>query len=199
MITWFLNLIQGDFASNPTAWIDLFITIAGVIAAPVTWLINSRKAKKDAETAQGNFSTQLDAIKGQRDEARRQAESQKQLADSLKTQIDLLERQVKALETQASLAERENAVPRWDIMQAKSRSIRYIVENLNAFDAYDVRVKLDNGKEYKLGDISAGSSVQFDFMEMSMWQLVQNDVDIEWSDEPNGERHTLHKALPARY
>ena len=39
MVTWFLNLIQGDFANNPTAWIDLFITVAGIAAEKIRWLL----------------------------------------------------------------------------------------------------------------------------------------------------------------
>lgn len=195
MVTWFVNLVQGDFNSNPTAWIDLFITIAGIFAAPVTWFINARKAKKDAETAQGNFDKQLEALKGQRDEARRQAESQNQLAESLKAQIELLERQVNALEAQATIAARMDSVPRWGVEQTKPRSVIWIVENLNSFDAYDVRVRLDNGKEYEMGDMPAGSSKQFDFMEMVVWDLIQDEVDIEWSDRPDGVRQSLHKAL----
>lgn len=110
MVTWFLNLLQGDFASNPTAWIDLLITIAGIVAAPITWFINSRKAKKDAETAQRNFDKQLDAIRGQRDEARRQAEAQAQLVDSLKAQVDSSAQMVNALRDQVTQLAEANRI-----------------------------------------------------------------------------------------
>lgn len=199
MVTWFLNLLQGDFASNPTAWIDLLITIAGIVAAPITWFINSRKAKKDAETAQGNFDKQLDAIRGQRDEARKQAEAQKKVADSLRSQVNLLERQVKALETQASLAEREKSVPRWDFMQARPRSVTYLVVNNNAFDAFDVRVEYNDGESYRLGDLPKGSSTSFDFMESGFWGGVHTDIIISWLPSRDSAERLRHRmAMPAR-
>lgn len=136
MVTWFLNLIQGDFANNPTAWIDLFITVAGIAAAPITWFINSRKAKTEAKTAKDNFDKQLDAIKGQRDEAHKQAESQKVLADSLKSQVDLLTKQLNALQAQAESLREQTDMQRveydkapWGDAEWTGRGGQFLIRN----------------------------------------------------------------------
>lgn len=199
MVSWLMNLVQGDFANNPTAWIDLLIDIVCIAASPIAWFIRSSLAKSEAETVQHKFEEQIDVLKGQRDEARKQAESQKAIADSLESQVKLLERQVEALETQADWTTRASSVPRWSIEQTKPRSIEYVVENLNSTDAFDVKIKLSNEKEYELGDMSAGSSKKIDFPELAVWGIVKDEVDIGWSDQPDGVRRNLHKALSPRY
>lgn len=35
MVAWLCDLVQGDFAQNPTAWLDLLLTVLGIAASPV--------------------------------------------------------------------------------------------------------------------------------------------------------------------
>jgi hypothetical protein len=48
MVTWFLHLMQGDFSRNPTAWLDLIISMFSLAAAPIVKIFDSKKAKIDA-------------------------------------------------------------------------------------------------------------------------------------------------------
>lgn len=55
MVTWLWNLIQGDFAQNPTAWMDLAITVLGIVLSPVAWFtskcLEGKAAKREAKDA----------------------------------------------------------------------------------------------------------------------------------------------------
>jgi hypothetical protein len=188
MVTWFLHLMQGDFSRNPTAWLDLIISMFSLAAAPIVKIFDSKKAKIDARNAQHNFDTQLNVLKRQLEEAHK-------LNDSLHAQIEIAERNAKASEIQASVAARADSIPRWDIRRINDRKIQYVIENQNSFTAFDVQIRLDNGTEYNFEDMAAGSSSKFDFIEMGIWDLQQDSIMIEWSDKPNGKRHTLKKAL----
>ena len=69
MVTWLWNLIQGDFAQNPTAWMDLAITVLGIVLSPVAWFtskcLEGKAAKREAKDAQEKFDAQLEVLKGQ--------------------------------------------------------------------------------------------------------------------------------------
>ena len=174
MVTWLWNLIQGDFAQNPTAWMDLAITVLGIVLSPVAWFtskcLEGKAAKREAKDAQEKFDAQLEVLKGQ-----------------LKAANDSAD---------ARLAEETASVPKWDIYQVQN--LKYAVANENAFDAHDVRVVLSSGKEYELGNISKGSSIGFMFMEKAiMCEDGYADIRITWSlPGESGERHSVTKPSP---
>lgn len=85
MVTWLWNLAQGDFAQNPTAWIDLAITVLGIVLSPVAWFVSkwleSESSKQEAAKAQKKFDTQLEVLKGQ-------LEAAKDSANALREQVE---------------------------------------------------------------------------------------------------------------
>ena len=203
MLTWLWNLAQGDFAQNPTAWIDLAITVLGIVLSPVAWFVSkwleSESSKQEAAKAQKKFDTQLEVLKGQLEAAkdsanalREQVEAQKSTAEALRAQVSLLERQ-------AELSEAVAAVPVWGFEQSRPRSIVYEVTNRNAFDAFDVRVEYNDDGSYELGNMTKGSSTSFNFIESGIWGGVQTDITISWLPSPDAaKREHLRMAMPAR-
>ena len=175
MVTWLWNLIQGDFAQNPTAWMDLAITVLGIVLSPVAWFTSKCLEGKAANDS-------ADALRAQ--------------VKTVEDSADALRGQLAAQRTQARLAEETASVPKWDIYQVQN--LKYAVANENAFDAHDVRVVLSSGKEYELGNISKGSSIGFMFMEKAiMCEDGYADIRITWSlPGESGERHSVTKPSP---
>lgn len=88
MVTWLWNLIQGDFAQNPTAWMDLAITVLGIVLSPVAWFtskcLEGKAAKREAKDAQEKFDAQLEVLKGQ-------LKAANDSADALRAQVKTVE------------------------------------------------------------------------------------------------------------
>lgn len=200
MVTWLWNLIQGDFAQNPTAWMDLAITVLGIVLSPVAWFtskcLEGKAAKREAKDAQEKFDAQLEVLKGQLKAANDSADALRAQVKTAEDSADALRGQLAAQRTQARLAEETASVPKWDIYQVQN--LKYAVANENAFDAHDVRVVLSSGKEYELGNISKGSSIGFMFMEKAiMCEDGYADIRITWSlPGESGERHSVTKPSP---
>ena len=147
MVTWLWNLIQGDFAQNPTAWMDLAITVLGIVLSPVAWFtskcLEGKAAKREAKDAQEKFDAQLEVLKGQLKAANDSADALRAQVKTAEDSADALRGQLAAQRTQARLAEETASVPKWDIYQVQN--LKYAVANENAFDAHDVRVVLSSG------------------------------------------------------
>ena len=94
MVTWLWNLIQGDFAQNPTAWMDLAITVLGIVLSPVAWFtskcLEGKAAKREAKDAQEKFDAQLEVLKGQ-------LKAANDSADALRAQVKTVEDSADAL------------------------------------------------------------------------------------------------------
>lgn len=94
MVTWLWNLIQGDFAQNPTAWMDLAITVLGIMLSPVAWFtskyLEGKAAKREAKDAQEKFDAHLAVLKSQRDTADNMAKALRAQVEQLKNLVEVL-------------------------------------------------------------------------------------------------------------
>lgn len=94
MVTWLWNLIQGDFAQNPTAWMDLAITVLGIVLSPVAWFtskyLEGKAAKREAKDAQEKFDAHLAVLKSQRDTADNMAKALRAQVEQLKNLVEVL-------------------------------------------------------------------------------------------------------------
>lgn len=109
----------GDFAQNPTAWMDLAITVLGIVLSPVAWFtskcLEGKAAKREAKDAQEKFDAQLEVLKGQ-------LKAANDSADALRAQVKTVEDSADALRGQLPRSVRR---PGWPRRPPVSRSGTY--------------------------------------------------------------------------
>lgn len=186
MVTWFLNLVQGNFASNPTAWIDLFITVAGIVAAPIVRLVDLRKAKKDATVAQRNFDERQATLKGQ-------LEASQETVNALREQV----KQLKEANRIAEAANPYGVVP-WGDAAWTGKGALFKVRNESARNVIVESVRADQPELKGMFRFSRdvpfvcepGDTIEYWAM---AYNLGRPDALIEWHWENDEAKHSTRR------
>lgn len=167
-------------AVDPWAWtLSSTLAVIGMcvplVIALIGWIIALQKAKKDAESAKTRLGEEVEKNKA-------------------------LKRQADALEKQVAILSAHEEIPRWEFEQKKHKSLAYVVTNRNAFHAWDIRIEAEPDISYTLGDLAAGSSTSFDFLETGIFGGVRSDITISWGREEGAEDRSHFKlAMPGRW
>lgn len=187
MVTWFWNLVQGDFANNPTGWIDLLITVAGILAAPITHFIDSKKSKEDADKAQENFDSELVTLKAQLKAAQDSA--------------DALREQVGQLKEANRIAEEANpfAVVPWDDAEWTGNGSQFLIRNKSSRTVVVTRLSASDERLDGLMDFEeeppfvCNPNDVITYFAANTWQTGTPSTLIEWHWEGSDESKTTKR------